>query len=66
MMLQLALEAKKHWHRIAGVERLGQLIEGVNFVDEVAQLAAQSNDLEQPRVTRPSPVTSRHDRELVV
>lgn len=40
MMLQLALEAKKHWHRIAGVERLGQLIEGVNFVDGIAQLAA--------------------------
>ena len=40
MMLQLALEAKRHWHRIAGVERLGQLIEGVNFVDGVAQLAA--------------------------
>ena len=40
MMLQLALEAKKHWNHIAGVERLGQLIEGVNFVDGVAQLAA--------------------------
>ncbi len=40
MMLQLGLEAKKHWHRIAGVERLGQLIEGVNFVDGIAQLAA--------------------------
>jgi transposase-like protein len=40
MMLQLALEAKKHWHHIAGVERLGQLIEGINFVDGVAQLAA--------------------------
>lgn len=40
MMLQLALEAQKHWHRITGVERLGQLIEGVNFVDGIAQLAA--------------------------
>ena len=40
MMLQLALEAKRHWRRIAGVERLGQLIEGVNFKDGIAQLAA--------------------------
>jgi transposase-like protein len=40
MMLQLALEASKHWHRIAGIERLGQLIEGVNFKDGIAQLAA--------------------------
>jgi putative transposase len=40
MMLQLALEAQKRWHRITGVERLGELIEGVQFVDGVAQLAA--------------------------
>ena len=40
MMLQLALEAQKRWHRITAVERLGQLIEGVCFVDGVAQLAA--------------------------
>jgi putative transposase len=40
MMLQLGLEAQKRWHRITGVEKLGQLIEGVQFVDGVAQLAA--------------------------
>ena len=40
MMLQLALEAQKRWHRITAVERLGELIEGVRFVDGVAQLAA--------------------------
>ena len=40
MMLQLALEAQKRWHRITAVEKLGQLIEGVQFVDGVAQLAA--------------------------
>jgi len=40
MMLQLALEAEKHWNRITAVERLGELIEGVRFVDGVAQLAA--------------------------
>jgi transposase-like protein len=40
MMLQLALEAQKRWHRISAVERLGELIEGVRFVDGVAQLAA--------------------------
>ncbi len=40
MMLQLALEAEKRWHRITGVEKLGQLVEGVKFVDGVAQLAA--------------------------
>jgi transposase-like protein len=40
MMLQLALEAQKRWHRITAVERLGELIEGVQFVDGVAQLAA--------------------------
>jgi transposase-like protein len=40
MMLQLALEASKRWHRIAGIERLGQLIEGVNFKDGIAQIAA--------------------------
>jgi transposase-like protein len=40
MMLQLALEAQKRWHRITAVERLGDLIEGVRFVDGVAQLAA--------------------------
>jgi putative transposase len=40
MMLQLALEAQKRWHRITTVERLGELIEGVRFVDGVAQLAA--------------------------
>jgi transposase-like protein len=40
MMLQLALEAQKRWHRITAVERLGELIEGVRFVDGVAQRAA--------------------------
>ena len=40
MMLQLALEAQKRWHRITAAERLGELIEGVRFVDGVAQLAA--------------------------
>ena len=40
MMLQLALEAQKRWHRITAAEKLGQLIEGVVFVDGVAQLAA--------------------------
>jgi putative transposase len=40
MMLQLAFEAEKRWHRITAVEKLGQLIEGVCFVDGVAQLAA--------------------------
>ena len=39
MMLQLGLEAQKRWHRITGVERLGELIQGVRFVDGVAQLA---------------------------
>ena len=39
MMLQLAI-AEKRWHRITAVEKLGQLIEGVCFVDGVAQLAA--------------------------
>jgi putative transposase len=40
MMWQLALEAEKRWHRITAVEKLAQLIEGVCFVDGVAQLAA--------------------------
>lgn len=40
MMLQLALEAQKRWHRITAVDKLGQLIEGVVFVDGIAQLAA--------------------------
>jgi len=40
MMLQLALEAEKRWHRITAVDKLGQLIEGVRFVDGIAQLAA--------------------------
>ncbi len=40
MMLQLGLEAQKRWQRITAVERLGELIEGVRFVDGVAQLAA--------------------------
>ncbi len=39
MMLQLGLEAQKRWHRITAVERLGELIQGVRFVDGVAQLA---------------------------
>ena len=39
MMLQLGLEAQKRWRRINAVERLGELIEGVRFVDGVAQLA---------------------------
>jgi putative transposase len=33
-------KAQKRWHRITAVERLGELIEGVRFVDGVAQLAA--------------------------
>ena len=40
MMLQLGLEAQRNWRRITAVERLGELIEGVRFVDGVAQLAA--------------------------
>jgi putative transposase len=40
MMLQLALEAQKRWHRITAVERLGELIQGVQFADGIAQLAA--------------------------
>jgi transposase-like protein len=40
MLLQLGLEAQKRWHRITAAERLGELIEGVRFVDGVAQLAA--------------------------
>lgn len=35
-----ALEAEKRWHRITAVERLGELIESVRFIDGVAQLAA--------------------------
>ncbi len=42
MMLQHGLEAQKRWHRITSVKRLGELIEGVHFVDGVAQLAAKS------------------------
>ena len=44
MMLQLALEVQKRWHRITAVERLGELIERVRFVDGVAQLAVQGNE----------------------
>jgi putative transposase len=40
MMLQLAREAQKRWNHITAVEKLGQLIEGVAFVDGIAQLAA--------------------------
>lgn len=40
MLLQLGLEAERRWHRITAVERLGELIDGVRFVDGVAQLAA--------------------------
>ena len=40
MMLQLGLEAQRRWRRITAVERLDELIEGVRFVDGVAQLAA--------------------------
>ena len=40
MLLQLALEAEKGWHRITAVEKLGQLIQGVPFLDGIAQLAA--------------------------
>ena len=39
MMLQLGLEAQERWRRITVVERLGELIQGVRFVDGVAQLA---------------------------
>ena len=34
MKLQLALEAQRRWQRITAVERLGELIEGVRFVDD--------------------------------
>ena len=40
MMLQLSFDAEKRWHRITAVKKVGQLIEGVRFVDGVAQLAA--------------------------
>jgi transposase-like protein len=40
MMLQLALEAQKRWNHITAVEKLGQLIEGVRFVDGIAEIAA--------------------------
>jgi len=40
MMLQLTLKAQMRWHRITAVEKMGQLIESVRFVDGVAQLAA--------------------------
>jgi putative transposase len=40
MLLQLALEAQLHWRRIAAVEKLGQLIQGIQFIDGIAQLAA--------------------------
>jgi hypothetical protein len=40
MMLQLALEAQKRWNRITAVEKLGQLIEGIAFVDGIAEIAA--------------------------
>jgi len=39
-MLQLALEAQKRRHRITAVDKLGQLIEGIVFVDGIAELAA--------------------------
>ena len=38
MKLQLGLEAQERWHRITAVERLGELTEGVRFVDGVARL----------------------------
>jgi putative transposase len=40
MMLQLALEAQKRWNHICAVEKLGQLIEGIAFVDGIAEIAA--------------------------
>jgi hypothetical protein len=40
MMLQLGLEAQKRWRRVTGAEKLAQLIEGVQFKDGTAQLAA--------------------------
>ena len=40
MLVQLALEAEKGWHRITAVEKLGQLIQGVAFLEGIAQLAA--------------------------
>jgi len=33
-------EAQKRWHRITAVEKLGQFIESLAFVDGIAQLAA--------------------------
>ena len=39
MMFQFALEAEKRWRRITAIERLSELLEGVRFVDGVAQLA---------------------------
>jgi putative transposase len=40
MILQLALEAQKRWNHICAVEKLGQLIEGIVFVDGAAEIAA--------------------------
>jgi putative transposase len=40
MILQLALEAEKRWNRITAIEKLGQLIEGIVFVDGAAEIAA--------------------------
>ncbi len=40
MMMQRGLEAQKRGPRTTAVERLGELIDGVRFVDGVAHLAA--------------------------
>jgi hypothetical protein len=36
IIFQLVLEAQKRWHQITAIEQLGELIEGVRFVDGVA------------------------------
>jgi putative transposase len=40
MILQLALEAEKRWNHITAAQKLGQLIEGIVFVDGAAEIAA--------------------------
>jgi transposase-like protein len=40
MALQLALEAQERWQRITAAQKLGQIIEGVRFIDGIAEIAA--------------------------
>ena len=44
-MFQLGLEAEKSWRRIAGSERLAEVISGVRFIDSEAKSTRQ---LENP------------------